>query len=746
MRPLRSSRHPSATLASRRSLAIRSAFTLLALPALALAATATSAGAATSKSFRQTTARDFEEGEATASMILPDGTVVPGMKTSPVALDAAFVWCSTISPDGKTAYFGTGDQGRIYAVDVAGGEARARRVATLDAAWVTALVARPDGTLVAGTTPGGKLFTIDPKKAEKAEKTGDGKGDAGVRPFATLGTDHVWSLALDGKTGVVYAGTGGPGKIFAVDRSGHAKELWDSGDKHVVSLLQADDKHLLAGTSETAILFRVGLDGHAEALADFDAEEVRAIARSGNSVYVAVNDFEHAAPALAAGPVPARGTRITVSPTGSPASAGSLPRPGQRKAKAALYRIDPDGRTEQIFSIGDGYFTTLAVDDDGRAFVGTGTEGRVYRVDPDRRAALAIDLPERQALTLLRAGKNFLVGTGDVGGLYRVTPAPAKQATYLSRVLDADFPSRWGLLRWHGSHELGVATRSGNTAKPDATWSAFGDLDHPRATGDGGVGMVGSPSARYVQYRLTFGAAEAGAHVGEVTLAYLPQNQRARITEITVGDSSGAAPLATGGALGALGGAATTTATTRSHSPVVKLHWKVDNTDGDDLIYRLSFRDENDAVWRPLGGPEPLTRTDFDWNTEGLPDGFYVVRVVVSDERSEPRDRALDAALDSAPILVDNRKPEVAGLVAKYPFVSGRAHDDQSPLTSLEYAIDGGEWQLLSPADGICDDLVESFTVKLPVLPPGPHAVTVRAWDSADNVGAASVTVRVGSK
>jgi outer membrane protein assembly factor BamB len=734
---MRSTRRPPATLASRHALACRSALTFLALPALALAlaATATSAGAASSKSFRQTSAKDFEEGEATASMILPDGTVVPGMRTAPVGLEAAFVWCSTLSPDGKTAYFGTGDQGRIYAVAVSGGEARARRVATLDAAWVTALVARPDGTLVAGTTPGGKLFTIDPKK-------GDAPG--GVRPFATLGTDHVWSLALDAKTGVVYAGTGGPGKIFAVDRSGRAKEIWDSGDKHVVSLLQADDKHLYAGTSETAILFRVGLDGHAEALGDFDAEEVRAIARSGDALYVAVNDFERATTTTTAGPVAARGTRITVSPTGSPASAGALPRPGQRKAKAALYRIDPDGRTEQIFSIGDGYFTALAFDDDGRAFVGTGTEGRVYRVDPDRKAALAIDLPERQALTLLRAGKNFLVGTGDVGGLYRVTPAPAKQATYLSRVLDADFHASWGLLRWHGTHELGVATRSGNTAKPDATWSSFADLDHPRATGDGGVGLVGSPAARYVQYRVTFGAAEA--HVGQVSLAYLPQNQRARITEITVGDSGGSAPLAIGGALGALGGAAATTATTRSHSATIKLHWKVDNTDGDDLVYRLFFRQENDAVWRPLGGPDPLTRSDFDWNTEGLPDGSYVVRVVASDERSEPRERALDAALDSAPILVDNRKPEVAGLTAKYPFVSGRARDDQSPLTSLEYAIDGGDWQILAPVDGICDDLVEAFNLKLPTLPPGPHAITVRAWDSADNVGAASVTVRVGSK
>ncbi|MFL5304627.1 MAG: hypothetical protein ACJ8F1_05410, partial [Polyangia bacterium] len=97
-------------------------------------------------------------------------------------------------------------------------------------------------------------------------------------------------------------------------------------------------------------------------------------------------------------------------------------------------------------------------------------------------------------------------------------------------------------------------------------------------------------------------------------------------------------------------------------------------------------------------------------------------------------------------ILVDNRKPEVVGLSAKYPFVSGRARDDQSPLGSLEYAVDGGEWQMLSPADGICDDLVEAFTLKLPALAPGPHAVTVRAWDGADNVGAASITVRADAK
>jgi outer membrane protein assembly factor BamB len=689
---------------------------------------AASASAAPSKTFRQTTAHDFEEGEATASMILPGGTVVPGMKATPVGLDAAFVWCAALSPDGRTAYFGTGDEGRVYAVDVVGQDKRARRVATLDAAWVTALAVRPDGTLIAGTTPGGRLFAIDPK-------TGN------AHPLAALGTDHVWALALDPKTGVLYVGTGGPGKIFAVDRSGHAKEIWNSGDRHVVSLLQDDASHLYAGTSEEGILFRVGLDGHAEAIADFDAEEVRALARSGGDLYAAVNDFDHAAAGgAAAADKAAHGTRITVAPSGSPASAGNLPRPGQRKSKGALYRIGRDGRMEQVFSVGDGYLTTLAFDDAGRAYVGTGTEGRVYRVDPDRTAALAIDLPERQVLTLLRTGPTFLAGTGDVGGVYRVAPVAPSQATYLSRVMDAEARARWGLLRWTGAHALTVQTRSGNTARPDVTWSAFAGLDHGRPTAEGGAGTVASPPARYVQYRVAF--AGAGDKLSQVTLAYLPQNQRARVLEITAGDATPAATTTT--ALSALTTTTAASSPARAHNPVVKLRWKIDNPDGDELDYRLWFREQGETVWRPLGGPDALTRTDYDWNTDGLPDGTYVVRVVASDERAQPRDRALSDSLDSAPILVDNRKPEVAGLAAKYPFVTGRARDDQSPLTSLEYAIDGGDWQVLSPADGICDDLVEAFTLKLPPLAPGPHAVTVRAWDSADNVGSASVTVRAG--
>jgi sugar lactone lactonase YvrE len=692
----------------------------------ALTLSAATAHASATRTFHQASAKDFEEGEATGSMIQPTGEVVPGMKATAVEAPEAFTWCSALSRDGSVAYFGGGDDGKIYAVDTrASGKTseKARLVATLDAPWITALAVRADGSLLAGTTPGGRLFTVDPRSGAAKE-------------FAKLPAEHVWAIVYDDKSATAYVGTGAPGKVFTVDRTGKARALWDSRDKHVVSLTRDDASHLLAGTSEEAILYRVSLDGRGEAVQDFEAEEVRAVARAGDAVTIAVNDFDKTSAPLGFGPPAAKGTKVVISAGGTPSSAGALPRPGARKSKAALYRLERDGRLEQIFAIPDGYFTSLAVDEKtGDVYAATGTQGRVYRVRPDRTAGLAIDLPERQALTLVptRAGAEvgFLVGTGDMGGVYRARPAAGGgDSIYLSKVFDAETRSRWGLLRWRGTKGLSIETRSGVTSKPDEGWSSFQKLQETRGSFDGGAGQIASPAARYVQYRVTLAGADA--RLGELSLAYLPMNQRARVTEFTTTDGSaaGGAPPAPGSAV------------TRAHSNVLKLRWKVENLDGDELDYRLSFREQNEAVWRPLGGPDALLKPELDWNTEGVPDGTYVIRIVTSDERAQPRERVLDSTYLSPPVLVDNRKPEVAGLAAKYPFVSGRARDAASPITQIEMAVDGAEWHEVAPADGICDDLVEGFTVKLPSLTPGPHDVTVRAWDSADNVGAASITVK----
>ena len=49
----------------------------------------------------------------------------------------------------------------------------------------------------------------------------------------------------------------------------------------------------------------------------------------------------------------------------------------------------------------------------------------------------------------------------------------------------------------------------------------------------------------------------------------------------------------------------------RAHAAVLKLRWKVDNLDGDELDYRLSFREQNEAVWRPLGA-DALLKPEYE--------------------------------------------------------------------------------------------------------------------------------------
>jgi sugar lactone lactonase YvrE len=621
-------------------------------------------------------------------------------------------------------YLGTGDQGAIYTYQ----KGKAKKLCKVDGVLVTALAVGDKGRVFAGAMPGGKVFAIEK----------DGK----AREVAHLEAEHVWALSYDEGRQTLYAATGPSGKLFALDVRdldrpqgiAHTRMIYDSGEKHLLSMIRGEGGALYVGSADQAILYRITPDPkgvQVRAVHDFEGDEVRAIARRGSTLYVAANEFQKSGgtPPVLNVAVP-RGTKIVLPASPPVVNTPPVPPGRDRKGKGAIYRVDPDGRVEQLHALADGYFTALHVDNEGNVYAAAGSGGRVYLIRPDRTVITAVDLPERQVLTLAFDGAERVLGTGDAGALYRISNDPPKDASYVSKVFDAQFPARWGNVRFSGRGGLTVETRSGNTSHPDKTWSAWQAPAKVDRLPDGGVGHVASPDGRYVQARVAFQG--TGTVLRDLTLYYQPQNQRARVTEIVVGEDGAPKKVSLQQRSG------------KPRSPVVKLRWKVENPDDDELLYRLYFREEAEINWKPIGGPEPITRTEYEWNTESIPDGNYVVKVVASDERANPKEEALDHSLTSTPFLVDNRKPELAAVKVTYPYASGHAHDSFSPLSELAFSVDGGEWQPIAPRDGIFDDPSEDFTVKLPAgLQPGAHSLAIRAVDAADNVGAVQVTFRV---
>jgi hypothetical protein len=682
-----------------------------------LTATAHAGG---SKSLKYTSYKQFDDGETKGVLISSLGELKTGFATRKVAISVPFVRAAATAPDG-TVYLGTGDEGELHAF----ARGQLRKVAKIDSPVISAVAVGPDGKVYCGTVADGRVVAVDPRTGAWKQLAQLGK----------KGETHVWALVWDARRKLLYAGTGPRGGLYAIDTKGHARVLWEADEKQLLALRLANDGSgaLYVGAGEKAVLYRVEADGRARVLHAFAADEVHSLMERHGSVYVAVNEFQGGAAPPPTAVVP---TRIVSGGRPGPAPAKPpLPRMGTRAGKGAVYRWDPDGRIEQLHSLPDSYLTEVYVEPNGDVYAAAGGHGRVYLIKPDQTVYTAYEFPERQVLTMALGGPTRLFGTGDAGALYVLEPGTPKGAQFTSKVFDAGFLARFGRLRWHGTGKVQFETRTGNTAKPDKTWSGWQKVDQASVAGELGTAKIRGSEVRFFQFRTIFGAEHAVLR--DVTIYYLPQNQRPHLTEVVIGDAPSVGPPVPG--IPRPAGLSRPSPSTK-----VKIHWKAENPDGDELTYRLFIREESDPVWKPLGGTEPLTKTDFDWETEAIPDGHYVAKVVVSDERSNPKDRVLTHELVSMPYLVDNRKPEVQGLNVRYPFLSGRARDSYSVLTELAYCIDGGDWVLFYPSDGIFDDTAKSFAIRLPDdLKAGQHTVTVHTTDETGNQGSERVTFRV---
>ncbi len=708
-----------------RSLAARAA-----VPALALCAVALPSHAVVTSTWTVETYTQFDGGDATDAFITTLGEVRPGWQTRRVDLEGDGVW-SAVRTSGGAVLFGSDVDGAIYQVT---GET-SKKVATIPGTIAVVALAEAGGAVYAGAMPSNQIWKID---AATGKATATARLDRKSKDKDDQ-VETVWALAA-GKDGTLYAGSGPDGRLWSI-KGGTAKAVFATTDKRVTAVTVTSDGSVWFGTSERALVFRHDPStGETRAMADFAGNEIGAIAEVGGGVVVAANELVEviSGPGKTAGqletaekPNAPKGQTTKLPDSGSKPGAdkdgATVERKGARKGKGALFRIERDGRLEQLHALTATYFTSIAVDATGAIYAGAADKGRIYLVEPDDAVATAFDVDERAVAQVFWDGKQLAFTTDDTAALYRVT-GKASAAKYVSEVYDAKSPSRWGRLLWQGAGKLMVETRTGNTAKPDVGWSGWKPPAKTAAAG-GGVqgGPIASPPGRYLQFRVSL--PDDGA-LRRVTAHFVPQNTATSIEEITLEPAqTDKQPT-----LKEAGG--------RTRSPILKVKWKIENSDSDETSYTLHVRRDGDADWRTLAtGKTPLTAVTFDWNTETFPDGWYRLRVTSSDALANSPDRALGAQRTTALFVVDNTRPVIEGLAVKGGRADARVSDERSVISEMSFSIDDEAWQLGTTIDGIFDDQNETLRIDLPApLARGTHTLSVRVADAAGNVGATTTT------
>jgi hypothetical protein len=379
----------------------------------------------------------------------------------------------------------------------------------------------------------------------------------------------------------------------------------------------------------------------------------------------------------------------------------------------------------------DFHYVSLALGDDGLAYVGTGAEGRVYSVDDGHVVTLVADTDERQIGALMMSGAHPFVVAGDPAVFHAVLGRGGADAVWTSKVLDAGLRARFGVLRWASTGALELSTRTGDSQAPDATWSAWTNgVTQPAA--------VTSPAGRFVQVRARW-ARDATAVLGEVLLPFVTENVRPVVTEVAAAQKDAFTKEPVKENMVTSGGEPP------KHEATVKLSWKVDNADEDKLRYRVAYRRDGETIWRDAVPPnDTLNKTDYEWDTSALPEGKYRVRVEASDEEANPPGEVMKHALESAPFVVDNTPPVFQSLTMAGRVLRARVVDGVGPIVRVEIAVDGRlEWRPLASANGIFDSADESVDADVSsIVPPGSHIVTARAFDAAGN----SVTREIESR
>jgi YD repeat-containing protein len=601
------------------------------------------------------------------------------------------------------------------------------------------------GILYIGASPKASVFKLDPSL-----------GNAKAELFFETEDVYVWSMAFDG-AGNLFVATGEKGNIYKVDKSGSASLFYESGDDHVRKLMFDAQGNLIAATANKGLVVRIDKNGKGFVLYDSPLVEITALTMDKESNIYAAAAGDSPLPQTARRPTQVEGDSGDGDESGGEALEVTIQpvagRSAQRAARqsSALYRIETDGVVRTYWeNESDRIYALLAHGQGGTVLMGSGENGRLYEISSDGGHTLITQLDELQITELgMDAGNRFYFGTSNSARVYRSTDGKSTAGEYLSEVFDADVSAQWGMINWATKADrpgnITLQSRSGNTSNPDQSWS---DWSSPYTEANGQA--IQSPSARFFQFRLSIpaGRPETSPVVQEVAFSFLQKNIAPEVQEVTIHPPGEYYPdftnyLASNSRVddegdGGQNGFQTPSFGRKSRRAGYRaISWRTSDDNGDKLRYTIYYRGEKEKGWKVLakdfGGPV------YCWDSQLMPDGRYLAKVVARDDLSNPPSMALSKERESAYFVIDNTGPFVQAVQTKNEGgktkIMFTVSDAWSAVSRVEYGINASEWSLTYPVDGICDSKREMFEIVIDSAVKGTNSIVIKANDDVGNIG-----------
>jgi hypothetical protein len=435
----------------------------------------------------------------------------------------------------------------------------------------------------------------------------------------------------------------------------------------------------------------------------------------------------------------------------TPASTQSMPAISSRPTinygveTAALILLRPGERAETLWTSTEENILAMTLEDGNTALIATDSMGRIYRVNAQGDAVLLAQTDEQQITSLTPSSRGLVMTSAHASPTRLMATDRAPSGRYETAPFDATAISAWGRLESRTTGAVAIQTRSGNTARPDKTWSGWAPVAN---------GIIASPSARYLQWAADFTTPDQT--LDAVRVAYLPANAKPVISSVAVSSeassSAGGSPSASStpanpytitvtadGSSGSSGADSDSATASRGAGRQLRVSWQASDLDGDDLLAQVEFRGEGETVWKLA--KDDISASQITLPSEALADGRYRFRVTVSDRQDNPGDTARTAERTSSLVLIDHTPPTVQVVSSTAAVTRFSASDQASPVVAAHYSVDAGEWIPLRSDDGLADSQAETFTVPTEGLPSGEHLVTFRVRDRAGNAGLAKALV-----